>query len=1508
MAVFRLTSPLPVDDADLVGLSAHASGASLLQLPTTIYGFPHESTTRDGPEDTDGLPDVDVGKLAITSGVIADANDVGRIFPVSGTQQYTGMSGGGMFVSRDGIPDVFLGGIANYRLPGNTFYGGGTYLTPQGLKELMDILHAANPNADPNDLPKNFLFASTTDDTLLEGSWRRDVLFGDDHNDSLSGGGGDDSLLGGAGDDLLTGGVGNDTISGGGGDDSVTYHQAGGIVADLRAVAAAPGAISVSDDAEAGSDLLTEIESLTASNQHDIFIMGEPGTQPPSSLRASGSGGLDTIDFGYTSSAVVGTHSWAPDGAPQLDSVGQPTVLSIENVLLSNDDDVVTISGEQFTAGHLQTVVFDGRAGADTFEVSLGSGIAPEVLKGGDGADVFQIDASAWVNSTPNSPGGNTEGGLSGDASAAPTNRGIVIFGGAGTDEISVQGGASIVFASVANLSALDSVDVSKLIGSLSLDDAESPVIVVVNAEQGDIIKANGQTLSGADISFSSENGSAQYVHDYPYNGREIITEAMGTSGPITFAHVYGPGNITNTEEISVQLNISSNDNFQYHFVDSNSVQFDSFISAGPLSIYGLNNGISGISFSQPSTIPDSYYRKTTYTAPNEAALHDGGWEDYYGAIVASGWDPGQFYDGTFDISKTYLQFIAIDPILDNWTVVSDETTTQSHGVPLSGAALTLDPSAFPRNVVIYGTDGADSINVSQTNTEHFGARGDDAFNVVLTGAGPHKFHIVEGASGGTDQITLPDLFTPETLGFERLWGSDSVSVVAGSPSGDVKVYLEDQFAAGEAGIEQFVFASGSVWTKGDLKAAYLERAQTAGDDEIYGFGDADSLPNGAGSDRFVGGAGDDSYTYSPGDGWDTIYEYDQGGSLDRLILGAGISAESTTIDHFSDHVVLTFAGANGEVRLEGQLSGGDAGIEEVVFSNGVVWSKAYLLNPDPGGGGSLTLAGTSAADTLSGGPNDDFIIGGGGDDSLSGDYGDDSFLYGGASEGYDLVNGGAGFDDMRATEHGAVIGVQSLDSIELITSDSFSGVSVLASPDNNILDLTNVILESIEWIDGGEGNDTIIGSASRDVVYGWDGNDSLAGGAGDDDLAGEAGSDTLDGGAGYDTAVFFSNSSDLSFTREADGSVLATPSSGPGEVDRLMGIEGVWFDGDQVWKSIDELAGDYGTEGDDNWIAGTSSDDQLYGLAGNDVLYGAEGNDTIFGGLGEDQANFDGNLSAYTMLREADGSVLVSEIGGSLQVDLLQGIEAVYFAGDDTWSWIIDLVGDYGTSANDQWIGGTDNEDRLFGLAGDDVLRGYGGNDTINGGAGDDEVSYLGSVADFVFTRDSDGSVQVADVVGAEGIDQLVDVEALYFEGSASGHLIEDLVGDYGTSGNDPNIMGTNASNKLFGLGGNDTLNAGGGSDTLEGGVGNDVLTGGSGADHFTFAAGDGHDMISDFDISGGDLIGFSSSLFGDYASVLSAATQVGSDVLISTTSVDSVLIQNLSLGDLDAGSFLFS
>ncbi len=98
-------------------------------------------------------------------------------------------------------------------------------------------------------------------------------------------------------------------------------------------------------------------------------------------------------------------------------------------------------------------------------------------------------------------------------------------------------------------------------------------------------------------------------------------------------------------------------------------------------------------------------------------------------------------------------------------------------------------------------------------------------------------------------------------------------------------------------------------------------------------------------------------------------------------------------------------------------------------------------------------------------------------------------------------------------------------------------------------------------------------------------------------------------------------------------------------------------------------------------------------------------------------------------------------------------------------------------------------------------------------------------------------------------------------------------------------------------------------GHDVLTSTSGNDYFVGGGHPDTFVFAPNFGHDVIKDFSTCGWhhDTIQFSSSEFSNFASVLSHASQVGQDVVITSGS-DTLTLKNTKLSSLHAHDFHFA
>jgi len=202
-----------------------------------------------------------------------------------------------------------------------------------------------------------------------------------------------------------------------------------------------------------------------------------------------------------------------------------------------------------------------------------------------------------------------------------------------------------------------------------------------------------------------------------------------------------------------------------------------------------------------------------------------------------------------------------------------------------------------------------------------------------------------------------------------------------------------------------------------------------------------------------------------------------------------------------------------------------------------------------------------------------------------------------------------------------------------------------------------NESLEGNEFLEGGPGNDTLLGRGGPDFLtdgegegegegsttpdgddtyFGGPGGDLLSSGTGNDTVAGEdgddfvdpgPGTDTVEGGPGVDTLAYFG--------RMAAVTVNLTTRGGQGEAgenDAQAGIEDV-----------------FGGEGGDT-ITGDTGSNELSGGPGNDTIAAGPGADFVFAGSGDDTVRIrdDGGDRAFcstgTDTAEADDVDVLSE------------------------------------------------------------------------------------------------------------------------------------------------------------------------------------------------------------------------------------------------------------------------
>jgi serralysin len=100
-------------------------------------------------------------------------------------------------------------------------------------------------------------------------------------------------------------------------------------------------------------------------------------------------------------------------------------------------------------------------------------------------------------------------------------------------------------------------------------------------------------------------------------------------------------------------------------------------------------------------------------------------------------------------------------------------------------------------------------------------------------------------------------------------------------------------------------------------------------------------------------------------------------------------------------------------------------------------------------------------------------------------------------------------------------------------------------------------------------------------------------------------------------------------------------------------------------------------------------------------------------------------------------------------------------------------------------------------------------------------------------------------------------------------------------------------------------------GANTLSGGTTNDLFIGGAGADTFTFAGTFAKDLIADFAATGtahGIIDFHASATLNSYAAVLNHATQVGTSVVISQDTSNTLTLLNTSRTSLSSADFSFA
>lgn len=348
------------------------------------------------------------------------------------------------------------------------------------------------------------------------------------------------------------------------------------------------------------------------------------------------------------------------------------------------------------------------------------------------------------------------------------------------------------------------------------------------------------------------------------------------------------------------------------------------------------------------------------------------------------------------------------------------------------------------------------------------------------------------------------------------------------------------------------------------------------------------------------------------------------------------------------------------------------------------------------------------------------------------------------------------------------------------------------------------------KWIVGSSASETVHGTDFNDIVIGNGGTDTLVGGLGDDHYQHAIGKETIIelAGEGIDKVSSWAVDNTLS-----------------------INVEHLYLLGNGYVQN--------GTGNAlNNIISGTVGNNQLTGMKGDDWIVTGEGKDIIHFNKGDghdvvtdfsienDRLYLNGyDFNYYSLLDSLyqQGEHTTLYLDNSNAITFLDTLKSdfsfsnFYYKFEPYTPEALEA-----SSSNQTWISGSSASETLNGTALNDAIASGGGNDVLSGGLGDDHYKHM------------QGRENIVEL-DSEGIDSVYSWASSTYLSDNVEHLY--LLGSYKQNG---------TGNELDNI-----IKAKNGHNIIRGNEGIDWITTGGGNDTIIFAKGDGHDVITDFDVT---------------------------------------------------------
>ena len=593
----------------------------------------------------------------------------------------------------------------------------------------------------------------------------------------------------------------------------------------------------------------------------------------------------------------------------------------------------------------------------------------------------------------------------------------------------------------------------------------------------------------------------------------------------------------------------------------------------------------------------------------------------------------------------------------------SGTDTLQFNG---SNAGENIDLSANGSRATLFRDVGAVTMDLNSVEKIQIAALGGaDHIRVNdLSGTGIKQVAVNLSAQGAGDG-------QPDTVTVNGTASNDHISIVSSGASVVVNG-LSAQVTVGGAEAGNDTLVVNGLDGNDTINASALQAGQvnltidggtgndtiigSAGNDVLIGGDGNDVITGGKGNDAALLGAGDDRYVWNPGDGSDTV---EGQAGFDTLAFNGSDASENISISANGNRATLfrdvgnVTMDLNGIERIELAAAGGADNIVVGDLTGTGITQVAI----------DLAAAGTAHGD----GQSDQVTI-----------------------------NGTAGNDFITVDSNSGVVTVSGLAETVTIAhaEGALDQLAVSGGSGDDVIDASNLSANQTGLVlNGGAGNDVILGSHGNDSVIGGQGNDVAALGDGNDIFTWNPGdgSDTVDGQAGSDTLVFNGSNAGENISISANGGqatlfrdvaniTMHLSSVETIKLSALGGADNVSVN-DLTGSGVKQVAIDLGSQGGGDGQVDTVT---VNGTAGNDhVSVTASGTVVAVSGL-----------SAQITVDHGEAGDLLSINAG---------------AGNDT----IDASKmPAGTMA--LMLNGGDGNDTIIGGAGNEVLVGGSGNDTF--------------------------------------------------------------------------------------------------------------------------------------------------------------------------------------------------